>query len=139
MEDAVAVISVDRILDIDPNWRSGSRCTSISSCDHAGGLAAILRTLSVGMILDRGQVYGGRAFNDGMGESRRHRVPVEIARCGDQLWFDPISVAILSPCTLTIGGTGDPTERRLVTQNADIEADVRLCSIYDFSVTLPTL
>jgi competence protein ComEC len=117
--------------------------------DHAGGLAPILRTLSVGMILDSGQVYGGRAFNDGMAEARRHRVPVKIARCGDQLSFDEIRIAVLSPCTLATGGkndvnensivaridiegtrllfmgdAGEPTERRLVTQHADIAAHV---------------
>ena len=117
--------------------------------DHAGGLAPILRALSVGMILDSGQVYGGRAFNDGMREARRHRVPIKIARCGDQLSFDAIRVAVLSPCTLATGGkndvnensivaridvdgtrllfmgdAGEPTERRLVTQHADIAADL---------------
>ncbi len=117
--------------------------------DHAGGLAPILRTLSVGLILDSGQVYGGRAYNDGVSESRRKHVPIVIARCGDRLSLDEIHVAILSPCTLATGGkndvnensivarvdvgrtrllfmgdAGEPTESRLVAQYADIEADV---------------
>jgi hypothetical protein len=77
---------------------------SILYCDHAGGLAPILRTLSVGVILDSGQVYVGHAYNDGMDEARRHRVPVEVARYGDQLSFDENRVAILSPCTRATGG-----------------------------------
>ena len=117
--------------------------------DHAGGLAPILRRLSVALILDSGQVYGGRAFNDGMSEARRHRVPVEIARCGDRLSFDAIRVIILSPCRLATGGkndvnensivaridvdgkrmlfmgdAGEPTERRLVEEHVDIGADI---------------
>jgi len=124
-------------------------CASNPHGDHAGGLAPILRRLSVALILDSGQVYGGRAFNDGMSEARRHRVPVEIARCGDRLSFDAIRVIILSPCRLATGGkndvnensivaridvdgkrmlfmgdAGEPTERRLVEEHADIGADI---------------
>jgi competence protein ComEC len=75
--------------------------------EHAGGLAPILRTLSVGVILDSGQVYGGRAYNDGISESRRKHVPIVIARCGDRLSLDEIHLAILSPCTLATGGKND--------------------------------
>jgi len=82
--------------------------------DHAGGLAPILRTLSVGRIFDSGQRYGGHAFNDALQEAAKRNVQVEIARCGDALRIDDIVISILSPCTLAIGGKNDINENSVV-------------------------
>jgi hypothetical protein len=56
------------------------------------------------MILDSGQVCGVRPYKDGMQGVSRHRVPIYIARCGDDLSFVAIRVPILLPCTLATGG-----------------------------------
>ena len=87
--------------------------------DHAGGLAPILRTLSVDRILDSGQRYGGHAYRDGMKEAARRHVPVEIARCGDRLRLDNVSLEVLSPCgSLLNGGRNDVNENSLVVRIA---------------------
>ena len=83
--------------------------------DHAGGLAPILRALTVTRVLDSGQRYGGHAFNDGLHEARHRNVPIAIARCGDALHVDDVVVDILSPCgPLATGGRNDVNENSLV-------------------------
>jgi len=119
--------------------------------DHVGGFAGIVRTLHVDQIFDSGQVYGGRAFNDGMHEAALHHVPVHIARCGDH-WSsdDGVQIDVFSPCgalledgkndvnensivamlhsgsfrMLFTGDAGFETERRLLTRGIDLHADV---------------
>jgi len=83
--------------------------------DHAGGLAPILRTLSVGRILDSGQHYGGHAYNDGMLEAQHRGVAVTIARCGDALNVEEVAIEVLSPCgALLVGGKNDVNENSIV-------------------------
>jgi len=118
--------------------------------DHAGGLAPILRALTVTRVLDSGQRYGGHAFNDGLHEARHRNVPIAIARCGDALHVDEVVVDILSPCgqlatggrndinenslvalvkiagerALFMGDAGLETERRLLASGVDVHADI---------------
>ena len=71
------------------------------------------------MILDSGQRYRGHAFNDGMNEATRRHVPVRIARCGDRLRLDELSLEVLSPCgSLLTSGKNDINENSLVVRIA---------------------
>ena len=91
-------------------------CESIPYCDHVGGFAGIVRTFHVDRIFDSGQKYGGRAFQDGMREAAIRRVPIHIARCGDE-WTtaDGVNISILSPCGALISdGKNDVNENSVV-------------------------
>jgi competence protein ComEC len=84
--------------------------------DHVGGFAPIVRALRVDAIVDSGQRYGGRAFNDGIGEAALHHVPVHVTRCGDR-WAtdDGATLSVLSPCgTLFADGKNDVNENSVV-------------------------
>jgi competence protein ComEC len=119
--------------------------------DHVGGFAPILRALPVDAVLDSGQAYRGRAFNDGMHEATARHVTVRIGRCGDR-WAsdDGVVLDVLSPCgtlladgkndvnensvvtmltyhgfrMLFTGDAGFETEQRLLARGADVHADV---------------
>jgi competence protein ComEC len=84
--------------------------------DHVGGFPVIVRALRVDAIVDSGQTYGGRAFNDGLREAALHHVPVRSARCGDR-WSsdDGVTLSVLSPCgTLFTDGKNDVNENSVV-------------------------
>jgi competence protein ComEC len=108
--------------------------------DHVGGFPAIVRSLHVAEVLDSGQSYGGRAFNDGLREGASRHVPVRIVRCGDR-WSsdDGVTLSVLSPCgALVVDGKNDINEnsvvamleyrgfRGLFTGDAGFEAEQRL-------------
>jgi beta-lactamase superfamily II metal-dependent hydrolase len=103
-------------------------------------MTGILRTFHVSQIFDSGQVYGGRAFNDGMREAAIHNVPIGVARCGDR-WSsdDGVTLDVLSSCgTLFADGKNDVNEnsivlmlrsgafRALFTGDAGFETEARL-------------
>ena len=84
--------------------------------DHVGGFAPIVDAMPVGAIADSGQSYGGRAFNDGVREAHRRRIPIRIARCGDR-WTsgDGVTLDVLSPCgALLADGKNDVNENSIV-------------------------
>jgi competence protein ComEC len=119
--------------------------------DHVGGFAPIVRALRVDAIADSGQQYGGRAFNDGMGEAALRHVPIQVARCGDR-WAgdDGVTLSVLSPCgplfadskndvnensvvvmlayhgfrMLFMGDAGFSAEQRLLESGVDVRAGV---------------
>lgn len=67
-------------------------------------------------IADSGQMYGGRAFNDGLREAALHHVPVHVARCGER-WAtdDGVALSVLSPCgELFADGKNDVNENSVV-------------------------
>jgi beta-lactamase superfamily II metal-dependent hydrolase len=99
--------------------------------DHVGGFPVIVRALRVDAIADSGQVYGGRAFNDGLREATLHHVPVHVARCGDR-WAtdDGVTLSVLSPCgVLFSDGTNDVNENSVVVMLA--YRDFRMLSMGD--------
>jgi hypothetical protein len=76
----------------------------------------IVRALRFDAIADRGQLYGGRAFNDGLREATLHHVPVHVARCGDR-WAtdDGVTLSVLSPCGARFSDrTNDVNENSVV-------------------------
>ncbi len=118
--------------------------------DHVGGTAGILRLMPVGWIADSGQRYGGHAYNDGLAEARRHRVPVIVPACHQRWVDDEVQLTFLTPCgppftdgandvnenslvvlvqygilrALFMGDAGFQSEERLLVQGVDLRADI---------------
>jgi hypothetical protein len=47
--------------------------------DHSGACSPIIETMQVGMFLDSGPTYGGRAYRDCIASAHEHREPIAIA------------------------------------------------------------
>jgi competence protein ComEC len=94
--------------------------------DHVGGCSPILRTLRVGVILDSGQEYGGRAYRDCMDEARARGVPVHVVRAGDMYRIDDgVTLRILAPSDPRFtDGPNDVNENSIV---ALLEYRCRVC------------
>jgi competence protein ComEC len=77
--------------------------------DHAGGVAPVLRWLTVGQLADSGQRYGGSAYHDAIATARADRVPLLYPRAGD-VWHtdDGLTLTFVGPSMPFIsGGTND--------------------------------
>jgi competence protein ComEC len=64
--------------------------------------------MPVGMMLDSGQSYGGRAYRDAFAAARVHGVPVVLARRGMR-WIsgDGVTLDVLAPSLPFLADTGD--------------------------------
>ncbi|MDP9033942.1 MAG: MBL fold metallo-hydrolase [Myxococcota bacterium] len=85
--------------------------------DHVGGFPVVVRSLHVAEVVDSGQQYGGRAFQDGLHEAALRNVPVRPVRCGAR-WSsdDGVTLSVLSPCgALFADGKNDVNENSVVT------------------------
>ena len=119
--------------------------------DHAGGVAPVLRKLSVGEIADGGQRYGGHAYRDAIDLARAQRVPIVTPRAGD-VWRTPdgVTLRFVGPSLPLVAGsrndinensiaflleyrsfrmlfTGDAgaaAEQRFLAEGVDLRADV---------------
>lgn len=119
--------------------------------DHVGGAAGVLRSMPVGLILDSGQAYPGRAYTDALRLARVRGVPVRRARRGQLLTSgDGVQLDVLAPFAqplppgpntinegsivlrlryhdgraLFMGDAGIPTEARLLAAGDDLHADI---------------
>jgi len=119
--------------------------------DHVGGCAPIVNALHVDAILDSGQRYSGRAFQDCMAAARRRGVPLIIAHAGMRRQLDDgVALDILAPSlppladtgddvnensivvmlqyravrALFMGDAGEAAEARLLARGADLHADI---------------
>jgi len=76
--------------------------------DHLGGAAPIIDAMPVGMILDSGQSYAGRAYRDAISAARSHGVKIVLARRGMR-WIsgDGVTLDVLAPSLPFLSDTGD--------------------------------
>ncbi|MDQ2865656.1 MAG: DNA internalization-related competence protein ComEC/Rec2 [Candidatus Eremiobacteraeota bacterium] len=118
--------------------------------DHAGGVAPVLRKLTVAEFADGGQRYGGHAYHDAVDVARREGVPMIYPRAGME-WRtdDGVVLHFIGPVLPFIGGrnaindnsvafmlayrhfrmlfTGDAgsaAEQRFLGEGIDLHADV---------------
>ena len=76
--------------------------------DHVGGCAPILRALGADVLVDAGQVYGGRAYHDCLDEAHRRHVRILTAHVGSVLRTDDgVRLHILAPKRPFFHDTGD--------------------------------
>ena len=76
--------------------------------DHSGACFPIIEAMPVGMLLDSGQTYSGRAYRDCIAATHAHRVPVVLARRG-MSWRsgDGVTLDVLAPTMPLLAETGD--------------------------------
>jgi competence protein ComEC len=76
--------------------------------DHVGSAAPITQAMPVGMILDSGQSYSGRAYSDAIAAAHLRSVPIELARRGMR-WIsgDGVTLDVLAPSLPFLTDTGD--------------------------------
>jgi competence protein ComEC len=76
--------------------------------DHVGACRPILDAMPVGVILDSGQSYSGRAYRDCIASAHAHRVPIVVARRGMR-WSssDGVTLDVLAPEMPFLADTGD--------------------------------
>jgi competence protein ComEC len=76
--------------------------------DHVGACRPILDAMPVGVILDSGQAYGGRAYRDCLQAAHARRVPVVTAQPGMR-WSagDGVTLDVLAPARPFLADTGD--------------------------------
>jgi competence protein ComEC len=119
--------------------------------DHAGGVAPVLRRLSVAEFADGGQRYGGHAYQDGLATARSESVSIVYPRAGDE-WRtgDGVTLQFIGPslpfisdsrndinensvalilryhafCMLFTGDAGAAAEQRFLSQGANLRCDV---------------
>jgi competence protein ComEC len=83
--------------------------------DHVGGCFPILQSFTVGEILDSGQVYSGRAYQDCLREARSLHVPVHVTHRGERFALDGATVDILAPSLpFFADGNNDVNENSVV-------------------------
>lgn len=83
--------------------------------DHVGGCLPILQSFPVGEILDSGQVYSGRAYQDCLRAARALHVPVHVTRRGERFALDGATVDILAPSLpFFADGNNDVNENSIV-------------------------
>lgn len=120
-------------------------------CDHAGGLAPVLRKIRVAEFADGGQRYGGHAYQDALATARAQGVPIVYPRAsaewrtddgvvlhflGPSLPFiansrndiNENSVAFIlryrSFCMLFTGDAGAAAEQRFLAEGVDLRCAV---------------
>jgi competence protein ComEC len=76
--------------------------------DHLGGCRPIIEAMTVAMLFDSGQQYGGRAYRDCIASAKAHAIPIMIARRGTR-WAagDGATIDILAPSVPFLADTGD--------------------------------
>lgn len=127
--------------------------------DHAGGIAPVLRTLGAQVFADTGQRYGGFAYRDALAVAHERSIALVYPR-GGTVWRtdDGVSLTFLGPTLPLITGsrndinnnslvfmlqyrhfrmlfTGDAgaeAERRILNTGSDVQADVRLCTKFEY-------
>jgi competence protein ComEC len=83
--------------------------------DHVGGCLPILQSFDVREILDSGQVYSGRAYQDCLREARSLHVPVHVTHRGERFALDGATVDILAPSLpFFADGNNDVNENSIV-------------------------
>jgi competence protein ComEC len=119
--------------------------------DHAGGMAPVLRKLSVGELADSGQRYGGHAYEDAIATARGQRVLIVYPQAGgDWRSDDGLMLHFLGPslpliadsrndinensiafilhyrsfCMLFTGDAGAAAESRFLAQRVDLRCTV---------------
>ena len=86
----------------------GSSCAWNAYCDHLGACFPVIEAMPVGMLLDSGQTYSGRAYRDCIASARAHGVPIMLAREGMR-WNsgDGVTLDVLAPSMPFLADTGD--------------------------------
>jgi competence protein ComEC len=73
--------------------------------DHAGGVAPVLRRLSVEQLDDGGQRYSGHAYRDALATARADGVPILLPRAGMRWQTDDgVTLRFIGPSLPFIGG-----------------------------------
>ncbi|HET6276205.1 MAG TPA: ComEC/Rec2 family competence protein [Candidatus Cybelea sp.] len=119
--------------------------------DHAGGVAPVLRHLSVAELADGGQRYSGHAYQDALATARSEGVPIVEQRAG-MIWRtgDGLTLHFLGPslpfiansrndinensvaftlrygdfCMLFTGDAGAAAEQRFLVEGVDLRCEV---------------
>ena len=119
--------------------------------DHAGGVAPALRRLSVGVLADGGQRYGGHAYRDAVETARSEGVPILYPRATME-WHtdDGVALRFLGPslpfiansrndinensiafilryesfCMLFTGDAGAAAEKRFLAESVDLHCEI---------------
>jgi competence protein ComEC len=94
--------------------------------DHVGGAADVLRRLEVGVVLDPGLAVSGSDREEAVAAARERRVPLRVARAGDEFRVGGLVLRVLWP---EGAGTGS--------QDANLGAVVLLASFGETDVLLP--
>ncbi len=75
----------------------------------------MLKMMPVAWVADRGQRYGGHAYNDALAQARTHRVPLIVPGCRQRWVDDEVTFTFLSPCGPQFSdGANDVNENSLV-------------------------
>lgn len=118
--------------------------------DHVAGFVAVMHDLDCGEILDSGQTYPGKSYNDVLSQARSKHIPILIAHAGMHLNLErEVALDILGPSQpmiegkdaindnsivlrltyrsfhmLLTGDAGEPAEGRILQRGDDLHADV---------------
>ena len=75
--------------------------------DHVGGLPAVLKAMSVGLVLDSGYPHTSYVYEEFLEIIRENKIPYKITKGGDEIHaYKDVKVQILSPPESFLEGAG---------------------------------
>ncbi len=102
--------------------------------DHIGGAEAVLERLSVGMILDPGQIVVTERHEAALRVAREKRIPVVVVRSGDRFAIGRLTLRVLWPDGPG-APSGNPNDHAIVLLATYRDTDVLLTADAESNVT----